>query len=184
MKIRLDQLTIGQFIDIICGERECIGDTEQSLTIRNLIMEFKSIVDPSGLRVYLSNLEEIGKAKLSILTYQICENLMNLHQYDDVRKILNECGLSASTMPESRLAAEVKSRIERAKNTLVKIEEEMNEEKAEDVDIRKEFDSQTAALMAYFKFQIDIDTMSASIYAHLVARHNREIKAQLATMKK
>ena len=55
---------------------------------------------------------------------------------------------------------------------------------AEREKIRAQFDAQTAAIMAHFKFQIDPATIKATLYANLVARHNREIKAQMAALKK
>lgn len=38
--------------------------------------------------------------------------------------------------------------------------------------------------MAHFKFQIDPATIKATLYANLVARHNREIKALMAALRK
>lgn len=55
---------------------------------------------------------------------------------------------------------------------------------AERDKIRAQFDALTAAIMAHFKFPIDPATIEATLYASLVARHNREIKAQMAAIKK
>ncbi|MDE7465012.1 MAG: hypothetical protein K2M59_03935 [Muribaculaceae bacterium] len=186
---KLSQLTIAKFIDLVCGDAgvlrapTMIRKDKIAVIIRNIVFEYKEIADPIGIKGYLFEMEEIAKSKLTVLMYQICENLMELGQYDKVREILSQCGYNVGGMTENRLRAEIKSRIERARGTISKIEEDIAEPK-HDIDIRKEFDAQTAALMAYFKFQIDPSKMSASIYAHLVARHNREVKAQLAAMKK
>ncbi len=114
----------------------------------------------------------------------MCQNLINLNEHARAREVLIEYGINAQNMKDQRVAAEVKSRLERAKSTIEKIENENRKDKSETINIRREFDSQTAAMMAYFKFQIDTSSMRASVYAHLVARHNREIKAQLAALKK
>ena len=87
-------------------------------------------------------------------------------------------------MSDQRINAEVTSRLERAKRIVAKVEIKEPTKESDVSIIRKSFDEQTAALMAHFKFQIDISTMKANLYAHLVSRFNREIKAQQAAMKK
>ncbi len=67
---------------------------------------------------------------------------------------------------------------------LQELEAENEKVNAEREKIRGHFDAQTATMMAHFKFQIDPDTIKATLYANLVARHNREIKAQMAAMRK
>lgn len=85
-------------------------------------------------------------------------------------------------MTDQRVVAEVKSRLGRAKRDVAEIEQ--GKEETPEVNIRREFDEQTAALIAYFKFQIDTETMKAPIYAHLVARYIRDLKVQKAALKK
>ena len=47
-----------------------------------------------------------------------------------------------------------------------------------------EMQRQSEIQMAHFKFQIDVSNMKATLYAHLVARFNREIKAHVEAFKK
>ena len=104
--------------------------------------------------------------------------------YDKARVVLDMYWLPSSSWNEKRIDGEVKSRLAKSQRLLEEVEAE-REKQTEDIEkIRSLFDGQTAALMAHFKFQIDTSTMRATIYAHLVARHNDEIKAIKKAMKK
>lgn len=187
---RLDELTIAQFIDIVAGDTSALS-TEPDVSpaqlaeiMRDIILEYKSIADPAGVKMYLAEHEQHIKARIAVQLFNICSNLLKLHQYDSVREIMSQADYNTSGQSEKWLAAKVASELERAKFNLSKIEDEANAGTVHGaIDVRRDFDEQTAAMMAYFKFQIDTSTMKANIYAHLVARHNREIKAQLKAMK-
>ena len=184
---RLEQLTMEQFIgmvsgntDVLRGKHEIVAPDKLALAMRDIVMEYKEIADPTGAHEYLAKSENLAKAKIELSVYTMCDNLVSMGQPDRAREVLNECGINASPMDEQRLMAEIKSRIGRAKRTI----HELESEDAEDVeDIRRSFDEQTAAMMSHYKFQINIATMKATVYAHLVARFNREVKAQIAAMK-
>lgn len=191
MKTKLEELTIGQFIDLVCGDtsvlkgkHEIVSQAKVVDALRNIVFEYKEITDQAGMRGYLSTVEELLKAKMTAVLFYMCNNLVALEEYDRLRDVLAEYGVHSGSMNDRRVVAEVTSQLERAKRTITQINEESHSDKAEVTNIRRTFDEQTAALMAYFKFQIDTNTMKATVYAHLIARHNREIKAQLASMKK
>lgn len=188
---KLDQLTIGLFIDLICEEADAIlSGHEMPLTesntiaIRNLIFEYKKIADPAGVNQYLSMLDDMINARIEVLLFSMCSGLVDLNEHEHAREVMILYGIDARTMNTQRVAAEVKSRLERAKNKVAEIQNEKEPEITASDSIRKQFDEQTAAMMTHFKFQIDTTTMKASVYAHLVARHNRESKAILAALKK
>lgn len=190
MKERLEQLTIGEFIDLVCGEvdvilskHEIAGDEKKAIITRNLIFEYKEIVDPSSAKQYLSMAEDMIKARLEMTLFTMCSNLVDLNEHERAREVMIVYGINAQNMNNQRVAAEVKSRLERAKSKVTELQEENDADTPTSEKIRKQFDEQTAALMAYFKFQIDTTSMKATVYAHLVARHNREIKAKLAALK-
>ena len=184
MKEKLDQLTIGQFIDLLCGEVDVIlsnhefaGEDKKGLITRNLIFEYKEIVDPSSAKQYLSIVEDMIKARLEMVLFSMCANLMNLREYDRAREVMIVYGVNAQSMNDQRVAAEVKFRVERAKSKINELQKDKDADTTTSDDIRRQFDEQTAALMAHYKFQIDTSSMKATVYAHLVSRYNREIKA-------
>nr|DAP45294.1 MAG TPA: hypothetical protein [Caudoviricetes sp.] len=188
MKTRLEQLTVNEFIELMSGNasvlksgREQVSKKKLATTMRDIIFEYNLISDPAGARNFLLRAEEKTREEYNIRIFGMCEVLLRLEKYSNVREILAELELNADSMSDKRVAAEVKSRLARAKKNLADLEEE---DKPQPVsDIRNSFDEQTAALMVYFKFQIDTAQMKASVYAHLIARYKSEVKARLAAMK-
>lgn len=186
--IRIDEITIGEFVEILAGNTEPLKRINASCTqkdtamlIRNLAFEYKEIADPAGSKGFLARAEKLAKAKITVVICEMCSNLMAAEKADAVREILSRTGIRIANMSESRIKAEIASRIARAKREIADIE---GKEDVENLNVRREFDTQTASMMAYFKFQIDTSSMKASIYASLVARFNSEIKAQLAILNK
>lgn len=191
MKQTLDQLTIGQFIELVSGNSNVLLDGDEKIaandlaaTVRNIIFEYKEIADTAGIRNYLTEIEDLAKAKIAVIMFSICDNLIALKFFDKVKEILDEHGMNVMTMSDKMLKAIVKSNLEKAKKTIEKIQESHKDEGGENINVKRSFDSLTAAMMAHFKFQIDTNTMRATLYASLVARYNREVKAQLAAMSK
>lgn len=182
MKTKLSDFTVNEFIELMTGDFRIIGEDGPTIT-RNIILEYREIVEPGGLRGFLYDGEEYSKAKSMVVFFTICNTLIELKFYDRVREILSEYGMSVERMSDSRLKAEMSGKLAKARNELEKLEAE-KAELPKDIDFRKDFDEQTAALMAHFKFQIDTATMKATLYAHLVARFHREIKAQQKAMEK
>lgn len=188
---RLEELTMGQFIDLICGKTNVLADKEDNITavksaiaLRNIVMQYREIADPGGSKNYIATVDEYVKAKMSAVIFAMCDSMIKLDAYGNAREVLLEYGIRADRMDNKRLAAEIKSRLNKAKKTISEIENDNSADNVKASDIRAQFDKQTAAIMAYFKFQIDLDSMKATIFAHLVARYNREIKIQLASIQK
>lgn len=188
---KLEQLTLSKFVDLVCGDTSVllgaheVGNTNQiTVATRNIVFEYRTIADPGGTNSYFKHVEDWIKAKISIIVFTMCHNLVSLKQYDRVRDILGDYGLSASKWNDSRVEGTVKAKLSQAQRELDEMETENESAVAEREKIRSQFDTQTAALMAHFKFQIDPATIKATLYANLVARYNREIKAQMAVMKK
>lgn len=187
MKTRLEELTVSQLVDLMDGKTEVLGkpgNGEDAARIaRDILLEYRAIVDPGAMRTYIADGEESSRAKSSVVIFSVCNFLIGMNRMDEVRAIMEDYGLNTAKWSEKRLAAEMKARLARAQNTLKRIEEE-GTEGGKDTDVRRDFDMQTAALMAHFKFQIQPDSMRATLYAHLVARFQRELKAQAEALKK
>lgn len=192
MKTKLEELTVREFIELVSGntsvlhsKAEVILPAKLSIIMRNIVFEYKEIADKSGATSYISELDVLLKARMSAVVFSMCQTLVGLRAYDEVRVIMDEYGINVGSLTEAMLKATVDSHLERAKKEVAELEaEQQNDSADKTINIRREFDAQTAALMAYFKFQIDTSTMMATVYAHLVARHNAEIKAQLAALNK
>lgn len=192
MKERLEQLTIGQFVDLLCGDDSILledGDKISEITLnlvkRNIAFEYREICDQAGVGRYLSQVEDLLKANLTLHILSMCETFLKCGAYDKAREVLVEFGVKADRMSDERLEIEIRSQAARARKDIAKSEQEVKAgEKADISGLRRSFDSQTASLMSHFKFQIDTSTMKATIYAHLVARFSEEVKAQRAALEK
>lgn len=191
MKERLEQLTVAEFVDLLCGDTDVLRGRHMIVspekleeTARNIVWEYKEIADPAGTKAYLADGTELVKMQLRALGLEICQHLVVMERYDKAREILGNLGLRANSIPDARLAPLVKSRLLKCRAEIKKLEDSADAKEEGEVDIRREFDMQTAALMAHFKFQIDPGAMKASVYAHLIARYNAEIKVQLESLKK
>lgn len=191
MKQKLEELTMSQFIDLLCGDtsvlkkpHEIVSPTKLATAVRNIIFEYKEISDKAGARSYLASIEDYVKAKITSVIMTMCKYLVDVGRHDTARNILAEMGVKAAAMTDKRLEAEIKSRLERAKHEIEKAENESTPDKVDKAALRCSFDEQTASMMAYFKFQIDPAVMKATVFAHLVARQNREMKAQAAALRK
>lgn len=192
MKEHLSQLTMKEYIELMCGNDSILLEGEnnvspQQLSIikRNIIFEYKQIADTSGVMSYLSDEDNKKKTTLEVLLYQMCDTLIRMKAFDEVRDILQKYGLRAFEMSEDKLRETVKSRLNRALSMQKRnnIQEDESESLTSE-EIRIMFDKQTSHLMTYFKFQINVCEIGAAIYANMVNQYNREIKEKMALLKK
>ena len=193
MKERLSQLTMREYIELMCGDDSILLEgennvTPQQLSIikRNIIFEYKQIADPPGIMSYLSDEDNKKKTTIEVLLFQMCDTLIRMKAFDESRDILNSYGLRTATMSENKLRETVKSRLNRALS-MQKRQISKRDEDSENLspdDMRKVFDKQTTHLMTYFKFQINVSEIGATIYANMVSQYTREIKEKMALLKK
>lgn len=188
---KLGQLTLSKFVDLVCGDtgvllgpHEAGNATKLAVATRGIVLEYRAIADPGGTNSYFKHVEDWIKAKMNVIIFTMCNNLTTLKQYGRAREVLESYGLSVSGWTDSRVDGVVQSRLARSQRELDDLEAENDKVIAERKNVRAQFDAQIAALMAHFKFQIDPATIKATLYANLVALHNREIKAQMAAFRK
>lgn len=188
MITRLEQLTLSQFVNLLCGDYDIllgkheIGMQDKLMeTTRNIVLEYRTIADPGGTQAYFQNIDDMLKARLNIIIFTMCSNLLASGNSSDVREILTVCGVSNARLPDNKIEGIVHSLLAKSKRHLAEIEAENDKTHLEGSIIRSRYDLLTATLMSHFKFQIDPDTIKASIYANLVARYYSEMKAQIST---
>lgn len=191
MKEKLDQLTLTHFVDLVCGNTDVLlgkheieNPNKLTVATRNIVLEYRAIADPGGTGSYFKHVEDWIKAKMNVIIFTMCNNLVSLKQYGRAREVLVECGLPASGWKDGRVDGTIQAKLAQSQRELEELETENEKVISEREKIRAQFDAQTASLMAHFKFQIDPVTIKATLYANLVARHNREVKAQMAAMKR
>lgn len=190
MKEHLDDLTIAEFVTLISGDTSVLVAKGEKVSFariakvtRDIVFEYREITDSKGLKTYISDLTDMTQARFEEIVFASCVMLIDVGLTDEAKTILADYGIATSGMTESRLKAFVLSRLNKARNTGKKIIEEYGSSVKEG-NIKREFDEMTATLMAHFKFQIDMATMKATIYGHLICRFRAEIKAQAEALKK
>ena len=91
---RLNQITLNDFIELSCGNYACLlsdrGSVSES-TLKEmtskLIIEYRSIVNPSGMQAMIMDKEDMVKERAKLLSLRICQTLVSLGFYDDVRQM-------------------------------------------------------------------------------------------------
>lgn len=188
MKKRLDQYTMAQFIDIACGDYSSIGADHKAArpVAESLIMQYNRMSDVTSSMANLLGRTKVERCKDRIILYRILLNLVNVYKaYDDVRDILKTTGdTDAAELADEKLSERLEQML-RSEEFLQKrlMQErvaEVPKEVSED-EIRASFDRQTARLMAHFKFAINHERISASVYASLVDIACRQQRQQQAS---
>ncbi|MDE5975682.1 MAG: hypothetical protein K2G69_03945 [Muribaculaceae bacterium] len=167
----LDDITMARFIDLVSGRKR--GNEE---VVSRLISEYRQIADPQGFKRHLLTGERLLKARMANTLYRMCSNLLSTGRPDKVKELLKLTGTNLAEATDERLRAEILSRLDKTAREIEKYKEEDSSQEREE-DVRKNFDTLTAVMMAHFKFQIDLTTIKASIYANMVNLFERELKA-------
>lgn len=177
---RLDELTMKQFIDMNCGKLDVLGSGspfELAVKREQLLVEYRAIVDNPGLMAMVTSHEFEIKAKGRVVLYKICRNLIDIKAYDEVRSILDIYGIHGED--NEKIGTQISSLLKRSEFEYKRILEHKDTEIAEPISeksIRDGYAAEIASIMAYYKMPLDINNVSASVYAHLVAQANMEIR--------
>lgn len=189
----LSKLTMRQYIELVCGDisvlkktTEIVAPAKLAETRKRLIFEYSQLSDNAGSKIFLNEHVSRVKAKAELTMFQCLNNALALGAFDEVRGVLKEYGI-ARTMDDRQVADEVKRLLARAKANIKRSENES----AKDDDryptpdeVRTQFDHQAASLMIYFKFQIDLDKVTASQFACMIDQAHKQINAQMAILSK
>ncbi len=188
----LSKLTMRQYIDLVCGDTsvltgtgEIVAPAKLQKVRKRIIFEYARLSDDAGSKIFISDHTSRIKAKAELTMFQCLHNALILGAFDDVRNVLKEYGLTR-TMDDKQVTAEVTRLLKRARTNVSRYDQAKKEEEKEPTsdEIRLQFDRQAAALMTYFKFQIDFDTISASQFTCMVDQAHKQIKAQMAALSK
>lgn len=189
----LSKLTMRQYIELVCGDvsvlkgsAEIVSPAKLAETRKQLIYEYSRLSDDAGSKIFLSKHVSRLKAKAELTMFQCLNNALVLGAFDEVRSVLKEYGISRK-MDDKQLTDEVKRLLNRAKTNIKRSEEESHADSDKQPtpdQIRTQFDRQAASLMTYFKFQIDLDTITASQFACMIDQAHKQTKAQEVAMSK
>jgi hypothetical protein len=181
---RLNQISLNYFIELSCGNYNCLlfdGETasEEELKERaiKLIVDYRKIVNPSGMKALMLDKEDLVKERVRLLCLRICRNLISINCYDDVREVLKQFDIDTWNMSEEQIISKIDNMLRTAIFEQKRNEERRKEEgkssKATPEQIHSSFDTEIAFLMTYFKMNIDPRIINAAVYANIV--HQAEV---------
>lgn len=149
-----------------------------------LIIEYRSIVNPSGMQAMIMDKEDMVKERAKLLSLRICQTLVSLGFYDDVRQVLDQLNVDTRNMSDEQVISKIdyllhSAIFEQKRNEQKRNEERRSEEhkgsKATPEQIRSSFDAEIAFLMTFFKMSIDSRVINAAVYANIVHQADVEI---------
>lgn len=181
---RLNQISLNDFIELSCGNYNCLlfnGEeaTKEELKERatKLIVDYRNIVNPSGMKALVLDKEDLVKERARLLSLRICQTLISINCFDDVREVLKLFDVDTRNMSEEQLIFKIdnmlRSAIFEQKRNEERRKEEGEDKRATPEQIRSSFDTEIAFLMTYFKMNIDSRIINAAVYANIV--HQAEI---------
>lgn len=191
MRMRLCEVTLAEFMELACGNTAILLEkgesTEPSVLshiANNILTEYSFIADRTNARAKMRDKEDIIKRDSVLLLLKICNTLLMLEKYDDVRDLLKEIDEYAGESDE-KLKAKVDRLIrlnefEKKRATDIAESEKVEQTQSTPEEIRSSFYSEIAFLMTYFKMNIEANNVNAEVYANLVRQAEMEIRARLA----
>ena len=176
---------MAQFIDIACGDYAPIdaGAEHKRQIAESLIEQYNNIADPVAAKSLILEKEKVARNDARIKLYRIMLNLINVYSaYDEVRDIL-------LLTRQDNIAAREDERLKAKIEQMLRTEESLHERMANEMknaspsqvsenEFRASFDRQTARLIAHFKFAVNHESISASVYANLVNMACRQQRQQ------
>ena len=183
---RLNQITLNDFIELSCGNYACLlsgrGSVSESMLkemASKLIIEYRSIVNPSGMQAMIMDKEDMVKERAKLLSLRICQTLVSLGFYDDVRQVLGQLNVDIRDMSDEQVISKLDYLLHSAIFEQKRNEERRSEEhkgnKVTPKQIRSSFDAEIAFLMTFFKMSIDSRVINAAVYANIVHQADVEI---------
>lgn len=183
---RLNQISLNDFIELSCGNYNCLlfdgeAATKEELKERTtkLIIYYRNIVNPSGMKALILDKEDLVKERARLLSLRICQTLISINCFDDVREVLKLFDVDTRNMSEEQLIFKIdnmlRSAIFEQKRNEERRKEEGEEKKATPEQIRSSFDTEIAFLMTYFKMNIDSRIINAAVYANIVHQADVDI---------
>ena len=176
---RLNQITLSDFIELSCGNYACLLSDCKSMSestlkeiASKLLVEYRSIVNPSNMKAMVMDKEDMLKERAKLLSLHICQALVSLGFYDDVRQVLGQLNVDTRNMSDEQVISKLDYLLHSAIFEQKRNEERRSEEhkgsKATPEQIRSSFDAEIAFLMTFFKMSIDSRVINAAVYANIV----------------
>ena len=195
MKTRLNEISLAQFIELLCGnycllldDGDQVNKEELERCAHSLIASYRFIADKSGMRAFIAKKEEAIKCKMKVFFLRICTTLVMQQAYEDIRSLLAMIEEDVSGVSDDNLKDRVADLLryatfEQHRNEEVNADPEKTKEKSSPDDIRSYYDSEIAFIMTYIKMHIDMHQINAAVYANIVNQVNVDIMNKRGTFR-
>mgnify|MGYP000749507527 CR=1 FL=1 len=111
---RLNQITLNDFIELSCGNyacllsgREFVSESTLKEIASKLLIEYRSIVNPSNMKVMVMDKEDMLKERAKLLSLRICQALVSLGFYDDARQVLGQLNVDPQNMSDEQVISKI-----------------------------------------------------------------------------
>lgn len=184
--IRLDEIPMSRFIDMMCGDLHALGEAPEDVleaAARKLRMAYYAVTNAREARAHVSTGDRSLRLRMRLFCLGQAEWMARAGDTDNAGKVMKALGDNAT-------GADVGARIAALRREtefmLARMERDgKTGEKARGAEeIRAGFTKERAFLMTYHKMYIDINVMTAGEYAHILAMTDREINARMEAAKK
>lgn len=185
--LKLSMFTVREFMDVLSGERallslkveRTLNPEEQEVAARDLIVEFHELSDPVGTHVELVNHGDAAKCRAQVLMFTLMRSVVELDEesFVDIRAMLADTlsrkkilGMSKDSLlvwiDKERSNAEMRMAKLRDKETVLQSSD----------DAVRQFEETLAWMMTHNKMSIDVNVISASVYAVMLRNAVDEVK--------
>lgn len=180
----ISKISLKNFIELLCGNYSVLQQGEECLSLdlkkkaSDLIFEYRKIVNPSGVESYLMDREEDVKIKSRLLALRMCKALLSLGDVDFVIQSMKDMGYG--NVASEKVGSMIDRYIAECRYMQKKHDDRLkNNQNSQPKNVRESYDTEIAFIMTYFKMNIDINIISAGIYANMVRQADNEIRRKL-----
>lgn len=181
----LSKMKLSDFIELLCGNSNVLKDSESDrdediMKMANeLIYTYQGIVNPSGLETILLEKEERLKINYKLSICKVLKILTGISAWEEVGCILTSLGYKEKSKQD------IVKRIDRMKAEAEYLKHRLDDntkdtKKRTPDEVRASFDKEIAFLMTYFKMNIDVNIVTAGVYANMLRQADVEIKRKIA----
>lgn len=182
--MRLDDITIGAYIELQCGDYSVLGDCKDKDKIANtLTEEYNDIVNPASAKIKVSKSGKRIKLAMRMQCAEMCLALIEGGGMEEAISSMNGIGYNCT---KDNVKIKADGVISECRYMLDRMDMESGKEQKEQTpeEIRGSYTRERSFLMTYNKLYIDKNIMSASEYAYIVVQTKEDIDARMKAYQK
>lgn len=181
----LSKLKLLDFIELVAvGNVEVLRESPQEeyndlkKMAGELIYSYQSIVNPSGQKIILMDKEDNLKVQYKLTLCKILKIMIGIGVHNEVVNVLEGLGYHVEELSDAEKRIDrIKAEAEYLQHRLKGGTEQTMKTSDE---VHAAFDKEIAFLMTYFKMNIDVNMISAGVYANMLHQADVELKRKIS----